>query len=217
MTKKLFFIYTNPRFMGVLYEPTLSNAFDKRDDVDVRFVLDDSLLADTAKNNQIPTPSVVRRLYALVENCAAGGADCVVVGCTAINLAVKQLQGMVSVPLVGIDHPVADKVIASGAKKVVVVSHSKINAATVARMMPGLQVDCIVPDEAAALFAAKNWSELEKLLYRTAEQADNDYDAVVFAHISTDSMRLLDGLPPRTFRIGAVAIDAISAILQLPK
>ena len=90
--KRLCFIYTIPNFYNALYKPVMSEAFDGREDVEVRFLMDNSLLLDTLANGAEPTPAVERRLLRFAEDCAAVGADCIVVGCTAVNTATKKVD-----------------------------------------------------------------------------------------------------------------------------
>ncbi len=220
MAKKLFCIYTNPRFLEELYQPVLSQAFDNRNDVVVHSILDDSLLTDTIANNLIPPPEVIHRLHTLVEHCAQSGADCVVVGCTVINIAVQELSGSSGVPLLSLDGPLVDAVLDQGAHKAACISHNPRNAQCVARVIRArsnnpIAVDCICPPGAAHAFSTRNTAALARLYTAAAHQAAETVDVIACTHISADTLQFGDELPVPVLRTGALAVAKISEILHL--
>lgn len=217
--KKLTFIYTNPEFKSLLYTPVMSEVFDGRPDVEIDFSLDDSLAKETRKNGMIPTKGVIRRLYNLVENCVLGGAECVVVGCTAINLATFQLKTITSVPLIGLDEPLVDKLYKGGWKKIALVSHSEVHAKMTGRLLekkiPDVQLNMVAVPEAATAFAHKNMDDYEKHIVSASRKIENSVDVLAFPHIACDQFRITDLHKP-VFYVGQTLIDEVLKVLVLP-
>ena len=59
--KRVYFIYTTPAFYTALYQPVMSRYFAAHPELEVRFMMDSSLLLDTLANDAQPTPAVERR------------------------------------------------------------------------------------------------------------------------------------------------------------
>ena len=215
--KRLHFIYTIPRFYDQLYRPVMSEAFDGRDDLEVRFTMDNSLLLDTLAANVIPTPAVKRRLLHLAESCAASGADCIVVGCTAVNTATKEIAKVMDIPLLSVDEPMIQSILADGRKRVAVLSHSPINASTIKRRLlaedPSMEVELFPTDGAEQAFQKGNLEEFGRLMRQNAEQIPESFDALILGHISAERLDLSHCAVP-VYRTGECCIREIHAILK---
>ena len=215
--KKLFFIYTIPQFYDRLYRPVMAEAFDADENVEVRFTMDNSVLLDTLSNNVVPTALTKRRLLRLMENCQDAGADCIVVGCTAINTATKELAAMIDVPVLSVDEPMIQKVLKDGRKKVAVLSHTQINAMTIQRRLqaedPSIEVD-LYPVEGAADDMNEGRQESFSARMRAGALAiPADYDAIVLGHISAENVDL-SGIDTPVYRTGEACVEAIRAALK---
>lgn len=213
--KKLFFIYTNPRFLTALYEPVMARAFGDRKDLEVFFLCDTSILADALKNDGVPDESVERRLNHLIDNCIEGGADCVVVGCTVMNTAAEKLAPSKPVPVFSIDRPMIAHVAEDGVKKAAVLTHALDNGQTIERQLKKCGVDCrifVIPDAARANQAGDR--ALLQSLYRSqAEKLGDEFDAVVLGHISADDVEF-GQTQGRVYRSGRLCVEEIERILE---
>lgn len=197
--KTLFFIYTNPRFMDALYQPVMSEAYDGREDVRVRFVCDNSLLLDSLEHDAVPTEQVKRRLERLIDNAADAGADCIVVGCTVLNTATGELAAGKKVPVFNIDAPMIQKICQDGCKRVAVFSHAPDNARTIERQLVKQGIKC-------SLFVIPSGEEADFL--RQARNLDDSFDGLALAHISADRMQFSDVQIP-VYRSGELCIRRI--------
>lgn len=213
--KKLFFIYTNPRFLTALYEPVMARTFDGREDIETYFVCDTSILLDSLKNDAVPDAGVEKRLERLIDNCIDAGADCIVVGCTVMNTATEKLSASKAVPVFNIDEPMIRRAAGDGVKKAAVLSHARDNAQTIERQLKKRGIDCslfVVPGAAQANQAGDR--ELLQSLYRSqAEKLGDDFDAVILGHISADDVDFGEACG-RVYRSGKLCAQEIERVLE---
>ncbi|MGM9668240.1 MAG: aspartate/glutamate racemase family protein [Faecousia sp.] len=212
--KKLFFIYTNPRFMTALYDPVMARTYDGNPDVKVSYLLDHSILTDTIANNTVPTPSVENRLGRLIANCEEAGADCVVVGCTAMNLATLKLAEKASVPVISVDEPMVRRIAADGCGKVAILSHAGDNAETIRRRLEAYGVDCGIFVVPGAREVMGDREAFAALFEKTAASLPGEYDAIALGHISADDIPF-EGVKQRVYRSGRECIREINRVLNL--
>lgn len=215
--KRLYFIYTIPGFYNGLYQPVMARAFDHREDVEVRFLMDSSLLLDTLANGAEPTAAVERRLLHFAESCECAGADCIVVGCTAVNTATKKVAGLMDIPVLSVDEPVIQRVLADGKKKIAVLSHTPINAMTIRRRLlaenPQVQVELFPVAGAGDAFNAGRLEEFRALMKAGAEAIPEGFDAIVLGHISAEEVDFSQVKTP-VYPTGCWCIEAIEKILE---
>lgn len=215
--KRIYFIYTTPNFYTALYQPVMSHSFDHREDVEVRFMMDSSLLLDTLANGAQPTPAVERRLLHYAELCQQAGADLIVVGCTAVNTASKKVASMLDVPLLSVDEPMIQKVLADGKKNIAVLSHTPINAMTIQRRLlaedPSLNVALYPVEGAADAFNSGDLTTFRSLMKAAAERIPQDFDAIVLGHISAEDVDFSQVRLP-VYPTGANCIAAMETILS---
>ena len=225
--KKLFFIYTNPRFMTALYDPVMARTYDGNPDVKVSYLLDHSILTDTIANNTVPTPSVENRLGRLIANCEEAGADCVVVGCTAMNLATLKLAEKASVPVISVDEPMVRRIAADGCGKVAILSHAADTAETkIAKFhletkgmtdrhrLGAYRLDCgffVVPGARVVIGDSEAFAALFE---KTAASLPGEYDAIALGHITADDIPF-EGVKQRVYRPGRECIRETKRVLNL--
>jgi Asp/Glu/hydantoin racemase len=83
--------------------------------VDVFNIADDSLIKDVIKRGKL-TPDTARRVVGHVASAEAAGADYILVTCSSIGRAVETAAGLVNVPVLRVDQPMADKAVQIGRK-----------------------------------------------------------------------------------------------------
>jgi Asp/Glu/hydantoin racemase len=86
---------------------------EKLPGVEVFNIADDSLIKDVICRNQL-TPQTARRVVQHVASAAEGGADYILVTCSSIGRAVETAAGLVAVPVLRVDQPMADKAVQIG-------------------------------------------------------------------------------------------------------
>ncbi len=81
--------------------------------VEVFNLADDSLIKDVIRHNQL-TPTTARRVVQHVASAAEAGADFILVTCSSIGRAVETAAGLVNVPVLRVDQPMADRAVQTG-------------------------------------------------------------------------------------------------------
>lgn len=81
--------------------------------VDLFHIVDESLLQNTIRANQL-TPQTMRRLLRLVISAEEAGADLVMVTCSSVGPAVEASRPFVHIPVLRVDEPMAELAIQSG-------------------------------------------------------------------------------------------------------
>ncbi len=215
--KKLYFIYTVPNFFEALYRPVMYREFEGRNDVIVRFTADTSLLLDTLANDVVPSNTTKQRLFDFARCAEAAGADCIVVGCTAVNTATKEVSQMLDTPLFSVDEPMIQAILKDGRRKVAVLSHTPINAATIKRRLlaedPDMEVDLYPAEGAKEAFEKGDMDGLRALLKSKAEAIPSGYDCIACGHISAEDVDFSSVSTP-VYRTGEYAIKAINEVLK---
>ena len=84
-------------------------------DAKVHNLVDDSLLYDVMQNGGI-TPKVIARMCAYVKAAADNGADLIFNQCSSVGEAADIAAKLVSVPLLKVDSPMAEKAVALGTR-----------------------------------------------------------------------------------------------------
>lgn len=215
--KTLYFVYTTPQFYQQLFCPVMEDTFGRDPDVTVRFTMDNGILLDTLDNNVVPTASVKQRLYQLLSNCALAGAECIVVGCTAVNTATKELSALLNIPVISVDEPMIQKILAAGHKRVAVLSHTPINAFTIQRRLlaecPDMTVDLYPVEGAAEAFQANDLPAFRALMRDAALRIPNQYDAIALGHISSENVDFT-GVAMPIYKTGECCIEAVRDLLS---
>lgn len=212
--KKLFFIYTNPRFITALYEPVMARQFGHNPQVDVTFLLDQSILKDTLANYVVPTASVETRLGRLIQNCQEAGADCVVVGCTAMNLATNKLAPRFPMPVISVDEPMIQKIAADSRKCVAILTHADDNGETIRRRLAALGIDSRVFVVPGAKQAMGDRVALAEKFEACARSLPEEFDCIALGHISADEVPFADTALP-VYRSGQECVQAIIQTLHI--
>jgi Asp/Glu/hydantoin racemase len=82
-------------------------------DVEVFNIVDESLIKNTIKANQL-TPQTSRRLIEYLKSAEEAGADAILVTCSSVGPAVEAAQPFLSIPVLRVDTPMADEAIHIG-------------------------------------------------------------------------------------------------------
>jgi Asp/Glu/hydantoin racemase len=83
--------------------------------VEVFHLSDDSLIKDVIRRGRL-TPTTARRVVQHVASAESAGADYILVTCSSIGRAVEVAAGLVNVPVLRVDQPMADKAVQTGRK-----------------------------------------------------------------------------------------------------
>lgn len=106
MIKKVGFVHTGVAIAAMI-KPMMA---ERLPGVSSFHIVDDSLIQDLLQTGQM-TPSILRRLCRQVELAEEAGAQLIMVTCSSIAPGVDMARKMVSVPVMKIDEPMAEKAI----------------------------------------------------------------------------------------------------------
>jgi Asp/Glu/hydantoin racemase len=84
-------------------------------DVETFNITDDSLIKDVIRKGQL-TPTTARRVVQHVASAEEAGADYILVTCSSIGRAVETAAGLVKVPVLRVDQPMADQAVRTAKK-----------------------------------------------------------------------------------------------------
>ncbi len=112
---KLCTLHTSDKFMELMTIPFTKPFLELHPELSQLDIADSSIIVETQANGG-PTPAVARRMYSYLLAAVDAGADCVLVTCTSVNSITKQLRGMLSIPVVSIEEPVAAEAVAAGSR-----------------------------------------------------------------------------------------------------
>ena len=157
-------------------------------DAKVHNIVDDSLLHDVMHNGGI-TPKVVSRMCAYVQAAAANGADLIFNQCSSVGEAADIAAQLVSVPVLKVDAPMAEKAVALGARIGVVATvkstmkpscnlvRTKANEAGKAVEV----VEYLVDGALDVLMKEKNREKHNAMVLEKVRQAEAECDVIVLA------------------------------------
>lgn len=189
----------------------LQTSFAKRDDIvqylksripdlTVSFITDDTLLADTRRNNG-PTASVYGRMTLYARAAELKGADVILNSCTSVGTVADNFAKTVSIPVVRIDGPMCEEAIGLGSK-FALLSTVNTSAYPIRDKLielgsaEGKTVSCELYQEQSAwdaLTAGKPEEHNRLLLEKIALLDTMGYDAIVMTQVSMRA--LLPALP----------------------
>ena len=82
-------------------------------DVTMVNIVDDSLLAEVLANGGL-TKNVTRRVCTYAREAEAMGADLILNQCSSVGEAVDVARGMINIPIIKVDEPMAEEAVAIG-------------------------------------------------------------------------------------------------------
>ncbi|HYG22204.1 MAG TPA: aspartate/glutamate racemase family protein [Verrucomicrobiae bacterium] len=88
---------------------------EKLPNVETFNIADDSLIKDVIRRNEL-TSQTARRVVQHVASAAEAGADLILVTCSSIGRAVETAAGLVNVPVLRVDQPMADEAVRLGTR-----------------------------------------------------------------------------------------------------
>jgi Asp/Glu/hydantoin racemase len=108
--KRIAFVHT----VGRLVEMFRQMAARELPQADIFHVLNESLLQDLLRNGE--SPAITRRIVQQAMLAADAGASLVVFTCSSTSPAIDAARPLVSVPILKIDDPMAERAVATGGK-----------------------------------------------------------------------------------------------------
>jgi len=187
--KKLYTINTVNNFMEIIYNPFVK-PFADREGLEVYNIMDDSLLSDTRKYNGM-TKSIASRMLNYAKAAESSGAAGIIVTCTSVNEATKQIKPFLQIPILNIEEPVAEMAVRDG-QKIGVLATIPTSPLAINRVIRekagamGKQVEIVsaVAEGAFEVLCAGDRAKHDEMVCEALAELAKQVDVIAFAQIS---------------------------------
>jgi Asp/Glu/hydantoin racemase len=159
-------------------------------DVETFNIVDESLLRDAIRDKGL-TPKVFRRVARYVEGAEEAGADGILVTCSSIGPAVDAARWNVSVPLLRVDLPMAERAVEIG---------SRVGVLATLRATLG----------PTAALIERCGSERSRRVEVVAHVCEGAFDAVVAGDVATHDSLVRKGLQSLKGKVDVVVLAQAS-------
>ena len=154
----------------------------------VHNLVDDSLLYDVMQNGGI-TPKVIARMCAYVQAAADNGADLIFNQCSSVGEAADIAAKLVTVPVLKVDSPMAERAVELGARIGVVATvqstmkpSCNLIRAKAAELGKSVEiVDYLVDGALAVLLKENNRAKHNAMVLDSVKRAEAECDVIVLA------------------------------------
>jgi len=182
--------------------------------VDVFNIADDSLIKDVIKRGKL-TPDTARRVVGHVASAEAAGADYILVTCSSIGRAVETAAGLVNVPVLRVDQPMADKAVQIGQKVGVIATLQTTLEPTAdliqrraAKAGKAVTVTSRLCDGAFDALMSGNAARHDEMVAAALKKLASKVDVIVLAQASM--ARVVESLSPADRRTPILASPALA-------
>jgi hypothetical protein len=157
-------------------------------EIEVRNIVDDSLLPEVVANGSI-TPGIVQRITAYAQQAENWGADVILNQCSSVGEAADIAAGSIHVPYIKVDQAMAEKAVQLGSRIAVVATVAstlgpscRLVEAAAARSGKNVQVTGYLVDGALdILIKEKNREKHNQLVREKIEGLADQVDVIVLA------------------------------------
>jgi len=195
--------------------PTLTPLFTdlctrQMPDVRIFHMVDESLIRETVRVGSLQKLTI-RRLIAMIESAAGGGADAVMVTCSSIGEGVTLAQQLFDFPVIRVDEAMAEAAIQSGSKLGVLATlrttleptSALLRAKAAIANKPVELVECLCDGAFEAVLSGDTATH-DRIVGGALLNDMSGVDAVVLAQASM--ARVVSAMPP-----GAVKVPVFSS------
>lgn len=176
--------------MELMSDPFTKPFLKKHPGLEQMDITDSSLIVETQKAGYA-TPAVTRRMYQYMMCAVDAGADAILVTCTSVNKVTKLVRGMVPIPVISIEEPVAQCAVNAG-KRIGILSSLATSAEPVKQTImeeavkseKEVEVRIQVADGAFEALMAGDRPLHDQKVREALAKLVKEVDVVVFAQIS---------------------------------
>lgn len=220
--KKLYTINTNEAevFLDVIYNPFLATFKANNPDIDVKNIIDDSLLNDTRLYGGMTT-AIANRMFHYARGAEDSGAAGVLVTCTSVNKATKMIRPLLNIPILNIEEPVAEMAVASGPRIGILATLPTSPKAIIevirekaAEAGSEISVVVKVADGAFDVLRSGDRARHDEMVAQALYELAEEVDCIAFAQISMSMLKYDEakvGVP--VFKIGHSGFDRIKELM----
>jgi Asp/Glu/hydantoin racemase len=216
--KKLGLVHTSATLVPVFAQLCK----DKLPNADVFNIVDDSLVKGIIAAGSL-TAQISRRVAAYLESAELAGADYIMVTCSSIGPAVEAAAKLITVPVLRVDLPMADRAVQTG-RKIGVVATLRTTLEPTADLVQrragqaGKQIELTSRLCEGAFDALMNGDSAkhDALVAAALKELSRQVDVIVLAQASM--ARVVDGLAAADKRVPilaspALAVDYLATVL----
>lgn len=194
--------------------------------VDTFNIADDSLIKDCIARGELTTLTA-RRVLKHLESAEQAGADVILVTCSSIGPAVDAAAGMIGVPVLRVDQPMADRAVATG-RRVGVIATLPTTLAPTADLIRqraknagrDLELTSHLCEGAFDALMAGNAARHDAIVGRALAELASQVDVIVLAQASM--ARVVESLPAEARKTPILAspplaIEHLATLLITPE
>ncbi len=218
MAKKLYTINTVNNFMEIIFNPHVKPYADEKG-ITVFNILDDSLLRSTLDDAGM-TPTTASRMLNYAKAAEASGADGIIVTCTSVNEATKNICPFLNIPIINIEEPVAQMAVEAG-KKIGILATLPSSPVAIERVMrqkakeldKDIEIVTRVAQGAFDILCSGDRAKHDEMVCACLYELAKEVDCIAFAQIS---MSLLKHNPVEVplFKIGRSGMQEIDKLMN---
>jgi Asp/Glu/hydantoin racemase len=218
VTKRVALIHTVSTLPAV-FKPLCAELIP---DADVFHIVDESLLQNTIRQGAL-TPLTCRRLAAYVISAEEAGAEAVMVTCSSVGPAVDLARPLVSVPVLRVDQPMADRAVRMGHRigvaatlRTTLEPAAQLVQARAAAAGADVEVTAHLCEGAFEAVSAGDTARHDTLVAAGLAELMDRVDVIVLAQASM--ARVVDNLPAETRRVPILSsprlgVEGLKALL----
>lgn len=218
MAKILYTINTVNNFMDMIFNPFARPYLEKHPEIEAYNIMDDSLLVGTRKYGRM-TPEIAARVLHYAKAAEESGAEGIIVTCTSVNEATLMVRPFLNIPMIGIEEPVAEQVVAAG-KRIGVIGTIPTSPVaidrTIRRMAAemGKEIEIIdyVVEGAFDILQSGDREKHDDMVRATLRKVAQEVDAIAFAQISMSKLSH-DPVDVPLFKIGTSGFQRIHELM----
>ena len=218
MGKLLYTINTVNNFMDMIFNP-FGKPYVEKHGIETYNLLDDSLLVATRKYGKM-TAEIASRVMNYAKAAENSGADGIIVTCTSVNEATRMIRPFLSIPMIGIEEPVAEEAVKNG-KRIGVIGTIPTSPTAIDRTIIkkaeelGKEIEIIdyVVEGAFDILQSGDRAKHDEMVCETLYKAAKEVDVIAFAQIS---MSLLDhqAVDIPLYKIGTSGFEKIHKLMK---
>lgn len=219
MGKLLYTINTVNNFMDMIFNPFAKPYLQEHPEIETYNIMDDSLLVGTRKYGRM-TEEIASRVLNYAKAAENSGADGIIVTCTSVNEATLMIRPFLSIPMIGIEEPVAEMAVKNG-KKIGVIGTIPTSPVAIDRTIRrkaaelGKEIEIIdyVVEGAFDILQSGDRARHDEMVRETLYKAAKEVDVIAFAQIS---MSLLphDPVEVPLYKIGTSGFERIHQLMK---
>lgn len=217
MGKRLVLIHTVNWFMDLIVKPFVGPMMERHPDLEIINILDDSLLADTVKEGDMP-PEVARRIVSYACNAELAGADAIMLTCTSVNKASALSRELIKTPMFNIDEPMAKAAVEAGSKIGIIASVPTSPNGTKRLLYEAakaagkeIELKVVINEAAFSALMSGNTEEHNRIIHMEMDKLAAEVDVIVLGQISLARIQHNPGKP--VFQVGKSGYEEAERIL----